>query len=88
VRPRRAPPIESSWQHASLEQIADLHVWLYQRLPDRDADAIAAWVLTVNGKPGEKLDGDGPSGRRLKVFREILDRYGPPRAVTSFSLDL
>jgi hypothetical protein len=89
VRPRRAPHIEQTWCHATLEQIADLHVWLHQRLPERDSDAIAAWVLAVSGNEGKRSNGSGvPSGRRLKVFREILDRYGPPRAVTSSSLEL
>ena len=77
----RAHHIEHDWAAASLEQIADLHVWLYQRLPDRDADAVAGWVLACNGGERPRL-----SRRRLQAFREILERFGPPRKVTAQDL--
>ena len=74
----RARHIEHEWANASLDQIADLHVWFYQRLPDRDADAVAAWVLACNGGDAPRL-----SRRRVQAFREILERFGPPRQVTA-----
>ena len=77
----RARHIEHSWASASLEQIADLHVWLYQRLPNRDADAVARWVLACNGGEPPRL-----SRRRTQAYREILERFGPPRRVTASGL--
>ena len=80
MRPR-ARHIEHDWATASLDQIADLHVWLYQRLPNRDADAVARWVLDCTGKERPHL-----SRRRLQAIREILERFGPPRKVTAQGL--
>jgi hypothetical protein len=74
----RARHIEQDWGTASLDQIADLHVWLYQRLPNRDADAVARWILAVNGGEQPRL-----SRRRLHVYREIVERFGPPRKITA-----
>ena len=77
----RTRHIEQEWATASLDQIADLHVWLYQRLPDRDADAVARWVLDCTGTDQPSL-----SRRRLHAFRESVERFGPPRKVTARDL--
>jgi hypothetical protein len=77
----RAHHIEQDWAAASLDQIADLHVWLYQRIPNREADAVARWVLACTGNESPQL-----SRRRLQAYRQIVERFGPPRKVTAQGL--
>ncbi len=77
----RGRHIEHDWADASLDQIADLHVWLYQRLPNRDADAVAGWILTCSGSERPRL-----ARRRLQAFRGIVEGFGPPRKITTQDL--
>jgi hypothetical protein len=72
---RRAARPEAQWASATIEQVADLRVWVASRMPDDFARDLCDWLMSVpDADPAQEL-----SKRRLALYRRLLDSYGPPR---------
>jgi hypothetical protein len=74
VRKRAARP-EEQWTSATIEQVADLRVWVAARMREEFAQDLCEWLFTL----GDPAATEELSKRRLALYRKLLDSYGPPR---------
>ncbi|HZJ26795.1 MAG TPA: hypothetical protein VFF40_07260 [Acidimicrobiia bacterium] len=71
---RKVSKPELEWRTATIEQVADLRLWVAARVPTRHAQAICEWLFMLTDPKAPKV-----SKRHLELYRRLLRRYGPPR---------
>lgn len=72
---RKTAKPELEWQTATIEQVADLRVWVSaRRVPQRHVQGICEWLFTLS-----EPKAPSPSKRHRELYRRLLGAYGPPR---------